>query len=293
MTRIAHLSDLHVVERDHARRGVAERVRLRYLSFGRAIDAEGRLARVERALRQAWAARPDHVCITGDLTEDGTDAQFEALAEVLERAEIPPERTTLVPGNHDGYAALDAFDRALDGPLRAYRGTSRPGAVVEYEGAAVVAVSTLIDQPYTRSAGAVCGAQRARIDAVARARSLGDRAVVVAQHHPPMRHLPPGLQWIDGLDAPASMTALVERHAHLHVLHGHTHTAWDRAVGRRREPQAFCVAAVVEDEAPVRVYEAARRRLRPLDRTPTPAPAAAAREGFGRPGLGLAAPVTA
>jgi 3',5'-cyclic AMP phosphodiesterase CpdA len=268
MTRIAHLSDLHVVEAAHTRRGLAGRLRLRYLSFGRPLDAAGRMARVERALRQAWAAGPDHVCVTGDLTEDGTQAQFEALGEVLERAGIPPERTTLVPGNHDGYAARGAFDEALDGPLRAYRGTSRAGAVVEYEGAAIVAVSTLIHQPCTRSAGAIGRAQLARIDAVARARSLRDRAVVVAQHHPPMRHLPPGLQWIDGLDEPDEMTALVERHAHLHVLHGHTHRSWDRSVGRRSEAQAFCAPAVVEDDAPVRVYEVARRRVRPLGGPP-------------------------
>jgi len=263
MTRIAHLSDLHLVERGHAARSGLERMRLHYLSLGRAIDFDARVKRVRNALRAAVDTRPDHVCITGDLTEDGTDAQFEVLAEVLDTCGMPADRITLVPGNHDGYQDLGAFDRALAGPLSAYRGTSGAGAITVHDDAVIVPVSTLIPQSFTRSAGAVDVAQLARLESLAADRGLATRALVVAQHHPPMRHLVPGMQWIDGLVSSASMRHFVEQNAHVHVLHGHTHVAADRVLAKNGEAQAFCVPAVVEHGEPVRVYEASARRLRP------------------------------
>jgi len=272
MTRIAHVSDLHLVERTHAtRRGLSE-VRLRYLSFGRPIDFEARVVCAREALRLALASHPDHLCITGDLTEDGIDAQFEVLAEVLHEAGVSPERTTLVPGNHDGYDDPRAFEKALSGPLSAYRKTSLPGSVVVHDRAAIAAVSTLIPQSFARSAGAVDRAQLTHLAALAEDAWLRTRALVVAQHHPPMRHLAPGLQWLDGLERPEPVRALVERHPHLHVLHGHTHTATDRAVRAGRDAQVFSVPAVVESAEPVRVYEAAEQRLRPVgSRSASPA----------------------
>ena len=70
--------------------------------------------------------------------------------------------------------------------------------------------------------------------------------------------------WLDGLERPEPLRGLVERHAHMHVLHGHTHAAADRAVGRGRDAQVFCVPAAVDTDEPVRVYEATEQRLRPL-----------------------------
>src|SRR5262245_9785616 len=99
MTIVAHLTDLHLVERDHHKRSGAAKSRLLDLNTGRKIDPQARFERVCQALRQA--SRSDHVVITGDLTEDGTEAQFELLAEALSESKLAPERVTLVPGNHD------------------------------------------------------------------------------------------------------------------------------------------------------------------------------------------------
>jgi 3',5'-cyclic AMP phosphodiesterase CpdA len=264
MTRIAHLSDLHLVERGHSTRGSFARARLHFLSLGRAVDFDARVERAGRALRAALHGRPDHLCITGDLTEDGTDAQFDVLAEVLDACGVPPERTTLVPGNHDGYDDLGAFERALSGPLAAYRQTSTAGAAIVYDDVVITAVSTLIPQSFTRSAGAVAPEQLAHLEQLATDRGLRTRALVVAQHHPPMRHLAPGMQWIDGLERAGPMRSFVEQHDHVHVLHGHTHVAADRTLRSQGEAQAFCVPAVVEAAEPVRFYEASEQRVRPI-----------------------------
>src|SRR5687767_9933485 len=90
MVRIAQLSDFHLLEPGHASRRGLRSWRLSFLSAHRALDAGDRVARARRALDAARAADPDHVVITGDLTEDGTTHQFEALAELLHGCGVAP-----------------------------------------------------------------------------------------------------------------------------------------------------------------------------------------------------------
>jgi Icc protein len=128
MTLVAHVTDLHLCEPRPERRSRAERLRLATLNLARPIDPEDRKRRALAALERARDAGAEHVVVTGDLTEDSHPEQFEVLADVLWRCRIPPQRLTLVPGNHDLYTSADAWDRALDGPLGPYASTSRHGA---------------------------------------------------------------------------------------------------------------------------------------------------------------------
>jgi 3',5'-cyclic AMP phosphodiesterase CpdA len=106
---------------------------IRFVSAGRSVDTRARVRRLERALSAAVRAGADHLVVSGDLTEVGAPAQFEALATVLHDSGIKPENVTLVPGNHDAYTSREAWQRALEGPLRAYRGAAadRDGKVVD------------------------------------------------------------------------------------------------------------------------------------------------------------------
>src|SRR5512146_3191055 len=107
--RIAHSSDLHLLEPDTSKRSPVERARLAYLSMLRPLSRDGRLARFARALAAATLGGFAHLVISGDLTEDGKQGQFEELARVLAESDIAPEKVTLVPGNHDAYDAPDAW----------------------------------------------------------------------------------------------------------------------------------------------------------------------------------------
>jgi 3',5'-cyclic AMP phosphodiesterase CpdA len=98
MTILAHLSDLHLIERNHRQRQGLARQRLMFLSAGSPLEAEARMQRVAASLQAARRGGADHILITGDLTEDGVDSQFELLAEVLHASGIDPQRVTLVPG---------------------------------------------------------------------------------------------------------------------------------------------------------------------------------------------------
>src|SRR3954469_15113767 len=110
MTVIAHITDVHLVEPEHGARTETDRARLSYLSFGRPIDCADRVRRFVRALEGAWASGAEHVLITGDLTEDGTDEQFELLGQVLGASRLRPEQITLIPGNHDAYVDADGWE---------------------------------------------------------------------------------------------------------------------------------------------------------------------------------------
>lgn len=86
---------------------------MEFLSFGRPLDAEARRVRLLRALDRVREAGADHLVLTGDLTEDGADAQFEVLAEVLHDAGVRPEAVTILPENHHAYIDVDAFERRI------------------------------------------------------------------------------------------------------------------------------------------------------------------------------------
>src|SRR5437868_3871318 len=113
MATLAQLTDLHLLEDDFADRPFGPRARLSYLSFGRPLDPGERKERVAASLAEVRQSGVDHLLITGDLTEDGHMAQFEVLAELLADSKIPPERVTLVPGNHDAYIDPDGYAEAM------------------------------------------------------------------------------------------------------------------------------------------------------------------------------------
>jgi len=265
MTRIAHLSDLHMLERDHHRRDGVGRLRLELLSFGRSIDADDRRARLRRALDAVRRSAADHLVVTGDLTEDGCDAQFEVLAEVLLDAGLRPDAVTLVPGNHDAYTDGMAFTRALAGALRPFAPTSRPGAVTDVGEVRVVPVSTAMPQPITRSAGVIAGEALDALDALGDEHAARDGVLVVAQHHPPHPHRIPGMTWLDGLQNHARARHVLGRRRAMHVLCGHTHRASNRSLGAEPEPRVFCATAVVDSAAPLRLYDVRHGQLVPVE----------------------------
>src|SRR5689334_2812563 len=113
MRRIAHLSDVHMLDRETRRSSARYRLATRAVSLGRAIDPKGRARKLSRALHAAKASGADHFVLSGDLTELGEHSEFEHLACVLHEAGMPHDGLTMVPGNHDAYASPTAWRKAL------------------------------------------------------------------------------------------------------------------------------------------------------------------------------------
>jgi len=251
MSVLAHLSDLHLLERDHHKRRGWPLRRLQFLSVGAALDAEARLKRAVELLREARRLGADHVLITGDLTEDGASGQFEMLAEALWESGLPSERVTLVPGNHDGYAdGAAAWARALEGPLREFQPTSSPEALTVLPDAVIVPVSTMLgEQWFARSRGIIREEDVSRVRRLASDTISRGRAVVVAQHHPPSRHPLFPIEWFDGVENAATMRDLLLERTRVHVLHGHTHRHTTKQLSGREHAQVFSTASVRDQYA--------------------------------------------
>lgn len=273
MLRVAHLSDLHLLEDDIVRRKGMRRVKVGYLSFHNPLDPEGRRERAARALQAAADENPDHVVITGDLTEDGAPAQFDVLRQLLDESGLRPEQVTITAGNHDAHGL--PWADVLAGPLERWAGHARPGAVVPLGGGArLVHVHTAVVQPFWRSSGTAPDDQLAE---VARCAGSGPELVILAQHHPPFRVQN---QWIHGLTNVGEVEELLVAHDNLALLYGHMHIERDHEPTPGEGARAFAPCGVVSGDRPVRLYAVEDRRLWPI----TPAAAApAARRGSGLP----------
>ena len=198
--------------------------------------------------------------ISGDLTEDGSPGQFEELGEVLATSRIDPLKVTLVPGNHDAYDDARGFARALEGPLRPYAPASfsgeKLGKVIDLGGVVLLPVSTAVHQHWSSSWGHIERAGLEWVEKRATDPNIAKRAVVVVQHHAPIRHPVAALQWVDGLRGYARLLALLSKVRGVQVIHGHLHRAMNRVLELGGISRIFGAPAVVEDREPrVRMYE--------------------------------------
>jgi len=266
ITRIAHLSDTHILDPRPSRTRSGWSMRVRFLSFGRPLDAEARREKLKRSLDTARQAGAQHFVLSGDLTEIGIPGEYETLAEVLHDSGIAPDRMTLVPGNHDLYTSPDAWRWALEGPLAAFAATSArepgPGKIVQIAGASLLPLDATFHQPVTRSAGMIPDEAIEAIGRRAADPELSKTPLVVIQHHPPFVRKTGALHWLDGLVNASRMMSLLEKFRHLWVLHGHLHTIVDRALGCGVSRIRGATAVVDDrDQARVRLYDVRDGRL--------------------------------
>ncbi len=245
VTRIAHLSDVHTLEKERGAYGWE----LKFVSIHRPLDAEARLRKLASSLALAKAHGADHVVVSGDLTEMGTRAQFAAFADVLDAARIAPDKVTLVPGNHDAYTAGDAWTRALAGPLRAYAPSSaaRPGQVVERGGVVLLPIDTTRFQNVALSGGELGDDVARSLGARLSDPAFRDAPIVVVTHHPPFSHARRIWQYVDGLRGATRLVDMLAGSPHVQLLHGHMHRALDRLIGGRGQSRVFGAPATVED----------------------------------------------
>ncbi|MDP9152154.1 MAG: metallophosphoesterase [Myxococcota bacterium] len=257
-TRIAHLSDVHMLDARPSRTRSGWSMNHRFLSFGRALDARARRRKLVNALSEARHAGADHLVLSGDLTEIGSPHEFESLAEVLHESAIAPERITLVPGNHDLYSSANGWRDALAGPLAAFAPTSAraAGLVVECAGVHLLPLDVAFHQPVTRSAGLMADPTFDILERRVADDGLARRPLVVVQHHPPFVRQTRAWHWVDGLIGAARLMILLERFRHVFVLHGHLHAVVNRALACGVTRVLGATAVVDDGDAPrIRLYD--------------------------------------
>ncbi|MCA3228610.1 MAG: phosphodiesterase [Burkholderiales bacterium] len=159
----------------------------------------------------AMAVRPDVLLLTGDLTDNGTEAEYGLLAQLLAPLQIP---VLLLPGNHDDRGALQAAFPQMPW-LRGAGGFVQ--YVVEDLPLRIVVLDTTVPG---EEGGHLC---EQRLQWLDRTLAASARPTVIAQHHPPVAT---GLVCMDrvALANGADEEAIIRRHPQVErVVCGHLH----------------------------------------------------------------------
>jgi 3',5'-cyclic AMP phosphodiesterase CpdA len=179
------------------------------------------------------AASPDHIAVTGDIVNISLPGEFDHATRWIGSLG-PPDKVTVIPGNHDAYIALDW--RETIGQWAAYMATTdlRNGSTAESPlsgdsefpfirmrgDVALVGVSTAIPMPPGFAGGTVGERQLAALKE--KLIELGNRGLcrVVMLHHPPFGD--PKHRRKELTDYEAFRACIRAAGAEL-ILHGHTH----------------------------------------------------------------------
>lgn len=223
---IAHISDLHVTAPLGPWWGLLNK---------RLIGALALLLRkhsndiLQAAVDDLRGDPPDHLAVTGDLTNLALDSEFARAAGYLAAASVPPEQLTVIPGNHDGYVRGPWLARrfehhiapllGLEPPALAWPRVQRRGDVL------LVSLSSCVPTPWFTAFGRVAQTQLAGLRHALARESAAFKVVLV--HHPPLEgNGRPDRPWRRNLDGKALLEVAREGGADL-VLCGHTHKAFN------------------------------------------------------------------
>lgn len=176
--------------------------------------ASGRLDAVVAAMQDAC---PDHILVTGDLTQVGHVAEFRQAASWLWTV-AAPEYVTVLPGNHDAYMpdSWEAGRRILAPyvPME-YPVVRRIGCVL------LIGLSSAIPTPVGMASGRLGPTQLEALRALLRQGRHDGLFRLVALHHDPCLK---GLrQWRKGLDDRSALGAVLQEEGAELVVHGHNH----------------------------------------------------------------------
>jgi 3',5'-cyclic AMP phosphodiesterase CpdA len=239
MIRVAHLTDLHLLALD----GVPV---WRFLNKRLTGWANLRLHRktihrphlVEAIIEALNADPPDHVIVTGDLTNLALETEFDLAARVLGALRVPRENVSIVPGNHDTYTRGAHRSRRFARKFASYLTSDIELSALDFptvrlrDGVAVVGLSSAVPRLPFVAAGRLGEEQLEALRQLLADERVRQRFLLLFLHHPPVY---PASAWktrMQGLeDAPALAEALAPVARGL-VAHGHLHRRVQRSLGR-------------------------------------------------------------
>ena len=226
---LAHLSDPHIPPLPGPRpvELMGKRV-LGYLNWTRNRHRYHRRDVLDVLVSDLQAQVPDHIAVTGDLVNLALEAEFAPARSWLENVG-PPERVTLVPGNHDAYvrATSHRFSEAWNGYLvgdearddRAiFPSLRRRGPL------ALIGVSTAVPTAPLMATGWLGKNQMEALDRLLAGLTSDETFRVLLIHHP-LRSKAHAKRLTDAPE----LLALLKRHGVELILHGHDHvhsTTW-------------------------------------------------------------------
>ncbi len=192
-----------------------------YLSWTRRRRAIHRPEVLDVLGRDLADIGPDHIAITGDLTNISLPGEFGQVASWL-RTIARPDQLTVVPGNHDAYVAQN-WDQSLgqwaefmsgDDGRCSHPFIRRRGSV------AIIGLSSGVPTPIGFASGKLGRDQLARLEMNLKALGADGAFRIILLHHPPQLG---ATAWRKRLvDAPEFREIINRAGAEL-ILHGHNH----------------------------------------------------------------------
>lgn len=222
MFRLAHISDPHLPASAALGPlwGLASKRTLSRLAWRRK-RREHDPAVLAAIVADIVAHKPDHIVVTGDLTNFSTEAEY-AAARAWLAGLGDPANVTLSPGNHD--ALVEQGHAARLDTLAAWLGdASGPFPLVRRRGGvALVNLCSAIPTAPLFASGRLGEDQLARLDAVLEQTGREALFRIVMLHHPPSAGVVSRRKAL--MDGEALRDVLARRGADL-ALHGHAHEA--------------------------------------------------------------------
>ncbi len=221
--RLAHLSDPHLPPPRGAF-GWRDLLSKRLLSriAWRRKHREHRPEVLAAIIADLKAQAPDHVAITGDLTNYASPAEY-AAARVWLQALGPADTITVSPGNHDALVVgpRDESFAAWTPWLGDEDAVLFPQVRVR-DGVALFNLCSAVPTAPHLATGRLGRAQLERLDALLGDPAYSDAFRVLLIHHPPV---PGAVSKRKSLEDQDALRAILARHGADLILHGHAHEA--------------------------------------------------------------------
>jgi 3',5'-cyclic AMP phosphodiesterase CpdA len=241
--KIAHISDLHLLSQEPiaARRMLNKRF-TGWVNIKLRRGAVHKREVAQAVAREIAARDVDHVVITGDVTNLALESEFEVVRRFLEDDLcMPPDRVSMVPGNHDTYTRGAFAERRFQCYLGPYITSDLPNAsgvpgvgrfpYVRLRGpVAIIGLSSAVPRMPLVASGELGHSQRMALHALLEHAEVRGLFPVILQHHPWHQPAKASKRFMQGLvDADAELDVLrtVERGV---LLHGHLHARIHRTI---------------------------------------------------------------
>jgi 3',5'-cyclic AMP phosphodiesterase CpdA len=224
---LAHLSDPHLPPLPEPRLSeLLSKRALGYLNWTRNRHKYHRREVLDRLVSDLKSQAPDHIAVTGDLTNLALPAEFAPAANWLQSVGNA-EQVTAIPGNHDAYvhATRHRFAEVFADYIRADGASEAQFPSLRRRGPlALISLSTAVPTAPLFATGTLGRTQLEALVALLEGLAAEPLFRVILVHHP-LR----SKSRIKRLTDAADLLAILRRHGVELILHGHEHihsTMW-------------------------------------------------------------------
>lgn len=220
---LAHLSDAHLGPLPKPRRRdlLGKRV-TGYLNWTRSRHKFHNMAVLKAIVDDILEQKPDHIAVTGDLTNIGLSGEFMLAKSWLETLG-EPHAVSFVPGNHDAYtwASVANLTQVFAPWVSAGRPQAAQYPYLRQRGKiALIGLSSAVPTLPFIASGRLGAAQLTMLRRLLQEAGKQGLARVVMLHHPPLSR---GSRFVRGLQDSSEFKALLSEYGAELVIHGHNH----------------------------------------------------------------------